>query len=67
MSPQDVVDSNFDYDVLTEEEKAMVARRQWYTKEEYAYLLEQSWRTSTISFVVASNPLALLAWYVDRI
>jgi microsomal epoxide hydrolase len=64
MTPQDVVDSAFNYEDLTETEKAGVARRKWYNTTEYAYLLEQCYRTSTIGFVVASNPIALLGWCV---
>ena len=52
-----------DKNTLTETDKAGIERTKWFTTEDYAYVLEHAHRSSTISIVLASNPVALLAWY----
>ena len=45
-------------------DKAHVARWQKFQKTGMGYAMEHATRPATISFAVASSPLALLAWYV---
>jgi microsomal epoxide hydrolase len=43
-------------------ERKGLERATWFKKVGSAYALEHATRPSTIGFVLASNPLALLAW-----
>jgi microsomal epoxide hydrolase len=43
-------------------ERKGLERAAWFKKVGSAYALEHATRPSTIGFVLASNPLALLAW-----
>jgi microsomal epoxide hydrolase len=49
-------------DDLTTAEKQGVARGMDFFKFGIAYALEHGTRTSTIGLVLASNPVALMAW-----
>ncbi|KAF8572983.1 putative epoxide hydrolase, partial [Ramaria rubella] len=51
---------------FTEAEKPGVKRMGWFLNEDYAYVLEHRHRSSTISIVLASNPVALLAWVGEK-
>jgi len=56
---------DFDFN-LTERELAGLGRMQWFSTEDNAYFLEHAHRPSTIGIVLASNPLALLAWIGEK-
>ena len=49
---------------LSEVEKEGLRRGNGFVENGRAYALEHGTKPSTIGFVLASNPLALLAWYV---
>ena len=51
---------------LSEVEKEGLRRGNGFVEKGRAYALEHGTRPSTIGFVLASNPLALLAWYVQN-
>lgn len=54
--------SNASEDDLTTAEKQGLARRMDFFKFGIAYGLEHGTRPSTIGLVLASNPMALMAW-----
>ena len=47
---------------LNELEKEGIQRAKWFHNLGSAYALEQATKPSTIGLVLASSPLALLAW-----
>lgn len=49
---------------IEDHEKAGLERGDSFAKVGAAYAMEHSTRPSTIGFVLSSNPLALLGWYV---
>lgn len=49
---------------FTDQEKADIKRADKFANDGAAYAFEQSTRPSTLGFVLSSNPIALLAWYV---
>lgn len=55
---------DFDYTQLSESEKQGLERGQHWWAVGTAYALEHATRPSTIGLVLASNPVALLAWSV---
>lgn len=50
---------------VNDQEKAGLERAAAFSVTGTPYALEQATRPSTIGHVLASNPVALLAWYVD--
>jgi hypothetical protein len=51
-------------DDLTATEKAVLAQGMEFYKFGLGYAIEQATKPSTIGFVLASNPIALMAWCV---
>lgn len=51
-------------DGTDELEKEGLARAKWFERLGSAYALLHATKPSTIGLVLATNPLALLAWYV---
>jgi hypothetical protein len=52
---------------LTEEEKAGIARTNWFHEEGAGYNYEQSTKPSTIGFALADSPIALLSWIYEKL
>ena len=52
---------------ITEAERIGLQRASEFSRTGSAYALEQATRPSTLSFALASSPIALLAWYVTDI
>lgn len=51
----------------SEDEKAGIARSQWFNKEGFGYNLLQGTKPSTIGFALADSPVALLAWIYEKL
>lgn len=49
------------------EDKAGLARSQWFQKEGYGYNLLQGTKPSTIGFAFADSPVAVLAWIYEKL
>jgi microsomal epoxide hydrolase len=58
--------ANVDSSSIDDLERKGLERTEWFKTVGSAYALEHATRPSTVGFVLASNPLALLAWYVIR-
>jgi hypothetical protein len=54
---------NFDASTLSASDNAILARRDVFLRSGASYSFEQATRPSTLSFALASSPLALLAWF----
>lgn len=52
---------------LTQEEKAGIARTQWFHDEGFGYNVEHSTKPSTIGFALTDSPIALLAWIYEKL
>jgi hypothetical protein len=52
---------------LTQEEKAGIARTNWFYEEGFGYNSEHSTKPSTIGFALADSPIALLSWIYEKL
>ncbi|KAJ6557413.1 Alpha/Beta hydrolase protein [Mycena vulgaris] len=57
---------NFDASTLSERDSALIARRAEFVRSGSSYSFEQATRPATLGFVLASSPLALLAWIGEK-
>ncbi|KAF7365286.1 putative epoxide hydrolase [Mycena venus] len=57
---------NFDTSSLTASDNDILERRDWFLRSASAYAFEHATRPSTLSFVLSSSPLALLAWIGEK-
>jgi microsomal epoxide hydrolase len=57
-------EKKMDMSALTESEKAGIERWKNWRATGMAYAIEQATKPATLGFVLTSNPLATLAWYI---
>jgi microsomal epoxide hydrolase len=50
---------------ISQAEEEGLHRAEWFKRIGSAYALEHATRPSTIGFALGSNPISLLAWYVE--
>ena len=62
MCPMPSAPEGMSIESLTVAEKRGVARMEKFVTRDIAYAMEHGTRPSTIGHVLASNPIALLAW-----
>lgn len=55
-----------DRENLTDQEKIMLARLQWYQRKETGFSTQQSSRPQTLGYGLADSPVGQMAWIVEK-
>jgi epoxide hydrolase len=53
-------------DVLTDREKAALARMQWYQTKDNGYSTQQATRPQTLGYGLADSPVGQMAWILEK-